>query len=458
MKTYVATPATRERNWLVVDATGKTLGRLATQLADALRGKRKPEYTPHVDVGDFVIVVNAEKISVTGNKREEKRYYRHSGYPGGLRRRTLGEMLERRPEEVIRLAVKGMLPRNRLARAQLRKLKVYAGPDHPHIAQKPEPMEVAPDDGGAAAARGRRPRGGRAGRAWRGDPVGGAPEEQPAPEETPAGSGEEHPGPEIGGMEELAQAAGEAEAPAAEEPAAEGGARRRGARRRGRAELPRSPRPRRPARRAPAPRRAPPAGGKGRRRRGHPGRPSRAGPGARGAASRRGRVRRVRRVRRRRRRGEGEPDAAAEEAPTEEQPAALTPLELAADARYRATGKRKSAVARVMLKPGKGAYTINGRHLDEYFPRVRLQRMGRQPLEATGNQARMDVVALIHGGGVSAQAAALRHGIARALVEADPALRGELKRRGYLTRDPRVKERKKAGLKKARKRPQFSKR
>jgi large subunit ribosomal protein L13 len=142
MKTYVATPATRERNWLVVDASGKTLGRLATQIADALRGKRKPDYTPHVDVGDFVIVVNAERISVSGKKREEKRYYRHSGYPGGLRSRTLGEMLERRPEEVIRRAVKGMLPRNRLGRAQLRKLKVYAGPDHPHVAQKPEPMEV----------------------------------------------------------------------------------------------------------------------------------------------------------------------------------------------------------------------------------------------------------------------------------------------------------------------------
>ena len=142
MKTYVATPDSRERNWLVVDATGKTLGRLATQLADILRGKRKPEYTPHVDVGDFVIVINAELISVTGNKRQEKRYYRHSGYPGGLRSRTLEEMLARRPEEVIRLAVKGMLPRNRLARAQLRKLKVYAGPDHPHAAQKPEPLEV----------------------------------------------------------------------------------------------------------------------------------------------------------------------------------------------------------------------------------------------------------------------------------------------------------------------------
>ena len=142
MKTYVATPESRERNWLVVDATGKTLGRLATQIADVLRGKRKPEYTPHIDTGDFVIVINAERISVTGNKRQEKRYYRHSGYPGGLRSRTLEEMLERRPEEVIRLAVKGMLPHNRLGRAQLRKLKVYAGPDHPHAAQKPEPLEV----------------------------------------------------------------------------------------------------------------------------------------------------------------------------------------------------------------------------------------------------------------------------------------------------------------------------
>jgi large subunit ribosomal protein L13 len=142
MKTFVATPNTRERNWLVVDATGQTLGRLATQIADVLRGKRKPEYTPHCDVGDFVIVVNAEKIAVTGKKREEKLYYRHSGFPGGLRTRTLGDMLERRPEEVIRKAVKGMLPRNRLARQQLRKLKVYAGPDHPHAAQKPEQMEI----------------------------------------------------------------------------------------------------------------------------------------------------------------------------------------------------------------------------------------------------------------------------------------------------------------------------
>jgi large subunit ribosomal protein L13 len=142
MKTFVATPANRERNWLVVDASGKTLGRLATQIAEALRGKTKPEFTPHCDVGDFVIVVNAEKVAVTGNKREQKRYYRHSGYPGGLRSRTFEEMQARRPEEIIRLAVKGMIPRSRLGRQQLRKLKIYAGPDHPHQAQQPQTMEV----------------------------------------------------------------------------------------------------------------------------------------------------------------------------------------------------------------------------------------------------------------------------------------------------------------------------
>jgi len=141
VKTFVATPETRRRDWFVVDAEGKTLGRLATRIADTLRGKHKPEYTPHVDTGDFVVVVNADKVHVTGDKRDAKLYRRHSGYPGGLRSRTLGEMLERRPEEVVRLAVRGMLPRNRLGRKQLTKLKVYAGPDHPHAAQQPKPLE-----------------------------------------------------------------------------------------------------------------------------------------------------------------------------------------------------------------------------------------------------------------------------------------------------------------------------
>jgi len=142
----------------------------------------------------------------------------------------------------------------------------------------------------------------------------------------------------------------------------------------------------------------------------------------------------------------------------DDQPIAAVTIDLAAGARYSATGKRKTAVARVILKPGDGSYVINGRTLDEFFPRTPLQRNIRQPLEAVGYETRMDVVARMHGGGVSSQAGALRHGISRALLEADPNLRGELKRRGFLTRDPRVKERKKAGLKKARKRPQFSKR
>jgi large subunit ribosomal protein L13 len=140
MKTWNAKPADVERRWYVVDAEGETLGRLATRIADTLRGKRKPGYTPHVDTGDFVVVVNAEKIAVTGKKLEQKRYYRHSGYPGGLRSRTLAAELERRPTEVIRKAVKGMMPRNRLGRAQLGKLKVYAGPGHPHEAQQPEAL------------------------------------------------------------------------------------------------------------------------------------------------------------------------------------------------------------------------------------------------------------------------------------------------------------------------------
>ena len=142
-KTWNAKPGEIERHWYVVDAEGKTLGRLATRIADALRGKRKPEYTPHVDTGDFVIVVNAEKIAVTGSKLDSKMYYRHSGYPGGLKQRTLREQLERRPTEVIRKAVKGMLPKNKLAAAQLTKLKVYAGPEHPHAAQAPRPLELA---------------------------------------------------------------------------------------------------------------------------------------------------------------------------------------------------------------------------------------------------------------------------------------------------------------------------
>jgi large subunit ribosomal protein L13 len=142
VKTFVAKPATIEKKWYVVDAAGQTLGRLSTVVADALRGKRKVTYTPNIDTGDFVVIVNAEKIVVTGNKLDEKTYWRHSGYPGGIKGETLRHLLGRRPEEVVRRAVKGMLPHNRLGAAQLRKLKIYTGPDHPHVAQNPEALEI----------------------------------------------------------------------------------------------------------------------------------------------------------------------------------------------------------------------------------------------------------------------------------------------------------------------------
>ena len=275
MKTYSAKPGEITREWYLVDAEGKTLGRLATQIADTLRGKRKPQFTPHVDTGDFVVVVNAEKIQVTGNKLDQKRYYRHSGYPGGLKSRTLREQLDRRPTEVLRVAVKGMLPKNRLARQQITKLKIYAGPEHPHAPAEPE----------AAGAR-----------------------------------------------------------------------------------------------------------------------------------------------------------------------------FMSAVAQYRGTGKRKTSVARVILKPGDGQTWINGRTLQEYFPRGVWQTIALSPLKVAGLEGQYDLRVRVHGGGLTGQSGAVRHGIARALVEANPELRVPLKREGFLTRDARKVERKKAGLHKARKAPQFSKR
>jgi large subunit ribosomal protein L13 len=142
MRTYNPKTGEIARDWYVVDAEGQTLGRLATQIADVLRGKRKPQYAPHVDTGDFVVVVNAEKIAVTGSKLDDKMYYRHSGYPGGLKTRSLREQLGRQPTEVLRKAVKGMLPKNKLAAQQLGKLKIYAGPEHPHEAQAPKAFEA----------------------------------------------------------------------------------------------------------------------------------------------------------------------------------------------------------------------------------------------------------------------------------------------------------------------------
>jgi large subunit ribosomal protein L13 len=143
VSTLSAKPGTVERRWWIVDAEGQNLGRLASVIAETLAGKRSPWYTRHCDTGDFVVVVNAGKVTVTGNKLRDKRYWRHSGYPGGIRSRTLGEQLERRPEEVLRMAVRGMLPKNSLGRAQLTKLKLYAGPEHPHDAQKPEPLRLS---------------------------------------------------------------------------------------------------------------------------------------------------------------------------------------------------------------------------------------------------------------------------------------------------------------------------
>ncbi len=142
MKTYSAKPSEVERKWYVVDATGKTLGRLSVQIANILRGKHRPTFTPHVDTGDFVVVVNAEKIRVTGKKADQMVYQRYSGYPGGLKEIPYRQMLERHPERILEHAVKGMIPHNRLGRSVYGKLKVYAGPDHPHSAQQPEPWDV----------------------------------------------------------------------------------------------------------------------------------------------------------------------------------------------------------------------------------------------------------------------------------------------------------------------------
>ena len=141
MKTYSPKAGEVQRNWYVIDAQDKILGRMAAEIARRLRGKHKPEFAPHIDTGDFIVVVNAKKVKVTGQKLEKKKYYRHTGYPGGLKETTLARMMESKPEEVIRHAVKGMLPKNRLGRAMMKKLKVYAGPDHPHQAQQPQALE-----------------------------------------------------------------------------------------------------------------------------------------------------------------------------------------------------------------------------------------------------------------------------------------------------------------------------
>ena len=142
MKTYTATPSTIKREWFVVDASDKVLGRLATAVADRLRGKHRPEYTPTIDTGDYIVIVNAEKVRVTGRKFTDKKYYRHSGYPGGLKETTFDKLQAKAPEEIIKKAVKGMLPKGPLGREMFRKLKIYAGPEHQHTAQQPTELEL----------------------------------------------------------------------------------------------------------------------------------------------------------------------------------------------------------------------------------------------------------------------------------------------------------------------------
>ncbi|CAN5692012.1 50S ribosomal protein L13 [soil metagenome] len=143
MKSYMARPQEVERKWHVIDAEDKTLGRLASEIARILRGKNKPQYTPHIDTGDFVVVVNADRVKVSGKKADQKLYRRHTGYPGGLREVSYEQMMDRKPTEILRKAVWGMIPKTRLGRRQFKKLKIYAGPEHPHEAQRPEPYEVS---------------------------------------------------------------------------------------------------------------------------------------------------------------------------------------------------------------------------------------------------------------------------------------------------------------------------
>lgn len=142
MKTFSAKPGAVAQEWFVVDATNKTLGRLASEIAHRLRGKHKPEYTPHVDTGDYIVVINAEKVHVTGRKATDKVYYHHTGFPGGIKGITFDKLIDKAPERVIEIAVKGMLPRNPLGRAMTRKLKVYAGPEHPHASQQPKELQI----------------------------------------------------------------------------------------------------------------------------------------------------------------------------------------------------------------------------------------------------------------------------------------------------------------------------
>lgn len=275
----MANENTIKREWFVVDAAGKRLGRLATEVATVLRGKHKPTFTPHVDSGDYVIVINAEKIELTGNKWDDKKYYTHSNYPGGLKEKTAKVLMQEKPTRMVELAIKGMLPKGKLGNQMYKKLFVYAGEEHKQQAQKPVVMVL---------------------------------------------------------------------------------------------------------------------------------------------------------------KGQGE--------------------KMAKSVMYRGTGRRKSSVARVILRPGNGVITVNGRTFEEYVPSSLARLDVSQPLVLTANENTFDISVNVNGGGIIGQAGAIRLGITRALLEVNPEYRKILKPAGLITRDPRVKERKKYGLKKARRAPQFSKR
>ena len=389
----------------------------------------KPEYTPHCDTGDFVVVVNAEKVAVTGRKLEQKTYYRHSGYPGGLRSRTLAEMLDRRPEEVIRKAVKGMLPRNSAGARAAHETEGVRRPrpsppgpaaeaigdrnltqdetqDENVTSDEPTPSEPEAPVGDETASPAEAP-------AEEESPPEEAEAPEPAEEAAPD-SDDATPEPVEEATPEPAEETAPAEESADEAPAGKKQGRR-GARRRPRAD---------------------PAGGGARAERGGA-RPRRGGAGGAGASRRRGHR-------------EAEPDEPIREA---------AKLDLPADARIQATGKRKTSVARVVVAPRRrrdqgqpsGARRVLPPQLS---PDDRPAGAGR--VRAT--RSRWTSTFACTAAGSPARRDAVRHGIARALVEIDPELRGELKRRGMLTRDARAKERRKAGLKKARKRPQFTKR
>src|SRR3569833_619979 len=276
MKTFSAKGHEVKRDWFVIDATDKVLGRVASEVALRLRGKHKPEFTPHVDTGDFIVVINAGKLRVTGTKETDKKYFRHTGYPGGIYETNFQKMQQRFPGRALEKAVKGMLPKGPLGYAMIKKLKVYADATHPHAAQQPKALELLGID-------------------------------------------------KIGNYN------------------------------------------------------------------------------------------------------------------------------------Y-GTGRRKSAVARVFIKSGSGQIVVNGKPASEYFSRETGLMVIRQPLELTNNVDRFDIMVNVSGGGESGQAGAVRHGITRALIDYDAGLKPELSKAGFVTRDAREVERKKVGLRKARRAKQFSKR